>query len=149
MKVKEVINKCEDLLDVVYTKEDLLACFNVVENELAVDYIPLYATHQCSSRVVYYSEFEYRPVRIVNCNCDFKIYPEFIEGKEDVVEIKYSYMPYSKSIYDECSYGEKYLDCLAYGTVCEYLCSQGFFEEALLWKKKYKNQIQALYEVKE
>ena len=148
MKVKEVISKCEDLLEVSYTKEDLLYCFNMVENELALDYLPLYATHRCNSRAVYYAEFEHQPVRIVGCNCGFKIYPEFIEGKADITEIKYSYIPHSKDLYDECSYDEKYLECLAYGTVSEYLCMQGFYEEAALWDKKYKKEIQELYEVK-
>lgn len=144
MKVIEVISKCEELLSVNYTRDDLLTCFNLVENELALDYLPLYAIHKCDAQVVYYAEFEYQPVRIVNCNCGFKIYPEFIEGKEDIVEIKYSYIPHSKDLHDECSYDEKYLDCLVCGTVAEYLCSQGFFEEANLWEKKYKKQIKDL-----
>lgn len=144
MKVKEVISKCEELLAVHYTKEDLLQCFNLVENELALDYLPLYATHKCDSPVVYYSDFEYQPVRIIDCNCKFKIYPEFLKGKENVTEIKYSYIPYAKDLYDDSSYDEQYLECLAYGTVAEYLCSQGFFEESWVWDKKYKNMIKLL-----
>ena len=144
MKVREVINECEALLSVDYTIEDLLSCFNLVENELALDYLPLYDTHKCNSRIVYYTEFQYQPVRIIDCNCKFKIYPEFLKGKEDITEIKYSYVPRSKALSDESSYDEQYLECLAYGTVSEYLCSQGFFEEALLWGKKYKNMIKLL-----
>lgn len=149
MKVKEVISKCEELLEVSYTRDDLLSCFNLVENELALDYLPLYAIHTCNDKVVYYADFDYLPARILGCNCEFKLYPEFLEGKEDVTEIKYTYIPRSKDLHDECSYDEKYLNCLAYGTVAEYLCSQGFYEESYLWDKKYKTQIQKLYEEKQ
>jgi hypothetical protein len=149
MKVREVIDKCEELLDVGYTREDLLNCFNLVEKELALDYFPLYAKHQCNAQAVYYNELEHNPVRIVDCNCNFKILPTHIESKKTITEIKYTYTPSQKGLYDECSYDESYLDCLVHGVIAEYLCEQGFFEEAILWGKKYKEQIQKLYEVKE
>lgn len=144
MKVKEVIDKCEELLEVNGTKEDLLACFNVVENELALDYLPLYATHVCNSNIVNYAEFEYNPVRIVGCNCKFKIYPTHIEAKETITNIQYAYTPNNKELYDECSYSKDFLKCLAYGTISEYLTTQGFYEEAVLWNKKYKKEIELL-----
>lgn len=149
MKVRSVIDKCEELLEVSYVRDDLLACFNLVENELSLDYFPLYATHSCNSHLVYYTEFEYNPVRVVSCDCKFKLYQEYIESKETITEVKYTYTPYSKGLGDECSYSEEYLDCLAYGTISEYLCSQGFYEESLLWDEKYKRQIKKMYEVKE
>lgn len=144
MRVIDVISKCEDLLEVNYTREDLLSCFNSVENELALDYLPLYATHQCNSKIVHYNEFEYNPVRIVGCNCKFKIYPTYIESKEDITQIEYAYTPNPKALYDECSYGEEFTECLSYGTISEYLLSQGFYEESVLWTKKYKKEIEGL-----
>lgn len=144
MKVREVISKCEELLDVSYTKEDLLNCFNIVENELALDYLPLYATHPCESKVVYYSEFQYNPVRIVGCNCAFKVYPTHIEAKETITSIQYAYTPNKKTLYDECSYSKEFLDCLVYGIISEYFVSQGFYEEAILWSDKYKQEIKFL-----
>lgn len=146
MKVKEVIDKCIELLDVDYTKEDLLECFNVIENELALDYLPLYHTHKCNSTKVYYTELEYNPVRIVSCNCKFKLYPEFITSKEVITEVVYSYTPNAKTMYDECSYDEKFLNCLTYGMITEYFIRQGFFEEAILWGRRYKNELQAWYD---
>jgi hypothetical protein len=144
MKVKEVIDKCEELLEVESTKEGLLDCFNLVEHELALDYLPLYATHQCNSNTVAYTELEYNPVRIVGCNCKFKIYPTHIEAKEAITEIKYAYTPNKKTLYDECSYDKEILECMVYGTISEYLLSRGFYEEAALWDKKYKKEIKSL-----
>ena len=145
MKVKDVIDKCEELLEVNSAKEDLLSCFNIIEHELALEYLPLYETHQCNSKVVKYSELEYNPVRIIACSCGkFKLYPTYIEGKETITEIKYAYTPHPKSLYDECSYNEDILKCITYGTVAEYLTSQGFYEEAILWNEKYKKEIKLL-----
>ena len=47
--------------------EKLLHCFNLVENELALDYLPLYAEEEIEniSGAVYYSEFSKRVVRIL------------------------------------------------------------------------------------
>lgn len=144
MKVVDVIDKCIELIDVHYAKEDLLRCFNYVENELALDYLPLYATHQCNSTTVYYTEFEYSAVRIVSCNCKFKIYPTHIESKDVITEIIYSYTPNKKDLYDECSYNREVLNCLVYGTISEYLLSQCFYEEAADWNDKYKREIKLL-----
>jgi hypothetical protein len=73
MKVREVIDRCGELLEVNYTKEDLLSCFNIVENELALDYLPLYATHKCNSKIVEYIEFEYNPVETIPANFEIRI----------------------------------------------------------------------------
>ena len=144
MKVIEVIDKCEDLLEVNYTRADLLDCFNSVEQELALNYLPLYATHTCNSNIVYYDELEYAPVRIVGCNCKFKIYPKYIESKEAITSIQYAYTPCNKELLDECSYSQEFLSCLTKGVISEYLLSQGFYEEAAAWREKYKKEIELL-----
>lgn len=141
MRVKDVIDKCIALLDVVADKFDLLSCFNLIEHELALDYFPLYATHKCNTQTVLYTELEHKPVRIVKCNCGFKIFPEHIEAKELITEITYAYAPDEKELYDECSYGDSLFDCLVLGTIHEYLLMQGFYEEAILWDLKYKKEI--------
>ena len=144
MKVKEVIDKCQELLEVENTKDDLLMCLNLVESELATDYLPLYETHNCNSNTVKFSELKYKPIRIVSCNCRYKIYPTYIESKENITEIKYTYIPSKKDLHDECSYNDMCFKCLVYGTIAEFLCSQGFYEEAAQWSEKYKREIKLL-----
>ena len=144
MKVREVMDKCKELIEVDNTMSELLDCFNRVEHELALDYLPLYDTHICNSNLVSYSDFKYCPVRIVNCNCKFKIYPDHIESKEIIKEIIYAYTPNSKDIFDDCSYNNEVFNCLVYGTIAEFLTLQGFYEEAALWDKKYKKEIKFL-----
>lgn len=145
MRVKDIIDKCVALLDVKSDKDDLLSCFNIIENELALDYFPLYAKHQCDANTVYYDDLEYEPVRIVSCNCEFKIYPTHIESKDTITDITYTHAPYKKGLYDECSYGDGLFNCLVYGTISEYLLTNRFYEEAILWNMKYKKEIDELF----
>ena len=144
MKVKEVIDKCQALLDVESAKEDLLRCFNIIENELALDYLPLYTTHKCNSAVIKFDELEYNPVRIVSCNCDYKVYTDCIKSKDNITSIQYAYTPNTKNIHDECSYNEAVMNCLVYGTISEYLLTKMFYEESMRWTKKYKKEIETL-----
>lgn len=144
MNVKFVINKCIDALDVEYTKDELLNCFNLVENQMAMDYFPLYKTHQCDSKTVYYSEFEYNPIRIISCNCKFKVHEEYIESKDIINEIIYSYAPNKKDFSDECTYNIEFLDCYVYGIISEFLLRHMFYDEASYWNEKYKKEIKLL-----
>ena len=148
MKVNSIINRCIELLDIDSNKEDLLHCFNIIENDLALDYFPLYETQQCDSKIVYFSELKKNIVRMVDCNCKFKIYPDCIKSKENITEIKYTYVPEEKDLYDDCSYGDEYFNCFIYGVISEYLLCQRFYEEAALWNRKYKKEIQKLCEVR-
>lgn len=144
MKVKSVINRCMELLDVGSTKDDLLDCYNSIEKELSLDYFPLYAIQKCNSDTVYYKELEYEAARIVQCSCPFKIYPEYIKAKENIVEVVYTYIPKEKDLFGDCSYNDSFFDCLVYGIISEYLLSQGFFEESIRWTDKYHNEIKSL-----
>ena len=144
MKVKSVINKCKELLEIDADNDGLLRCYNFAEQEMALDHFPLYAMHQCDSKKVYYSDLEYHAVRIVKCNCPFKLYPEYMKAKENIKEIVYTYIPPEKYLYDDCVYGEEFFDCLVYGTISEYLISRGFYEESIRWTKKYRDVIKLL-----
>ncbi len=144
MNVKFVINKCIDLLEVEYTTEELLRCFNLVETEMATDYFPLYKIQYVNSKKVYYAELDYHPIRIISCNCKFKLYKEYMESKDVIKEVIYSYAPDDKGCYDECAYGFEFLNCYIYGIMSEFLISQGFFEESIRWINKYHDAIKSL-----
>ena len=144
MNAKFVINKCIDLLEVEYTVEELLRCFNLIEKEMATDHFPLYKIHAANNKRVYYSELDCHPIRIVSCNCKFKVYKEYIESKDVIKEIVYSYAPDDKGLYDECEYDSEFLNCYVYGILSEYLMTQRFFEESIRWTDKYRDEIKLL-----
>ena len=139
-----MINKCEDLLCVDYTREDLLHCYNIIEQDLALNYDPLYETHRCDTKVIYFTDLKYKPARIISCNGKFKIYPTYIESEENIKEVIYSYIPNTKKLTDDSSYNSSVLNCLAYGIMAEFMLLHGFYEEAMPWHNRYQQEIKML-----
>ena len=134
--------------------EALLRCFNLVENELALDYLPLTAEENVATETgsVFYSDLKRAAVRILKV-CDkwgneveFKLYPEYLKTQPGEWKIHYSYTPVEKSMNGQSDfllYASVRL--FAYGMAAEYSLAAGLFEEAAVWDKKYKDAIAATY----
>ncbi len=134
--------------------EALLRCFNLVENELALDYLPLYAeeTLVTDTGCVYYNEFSRTAVRVVKVEDEwgnevpFKLFPEYLKTQGGKLLIRYAYAPNKKMLNGESDYRvHASVRLFAYGIAAEYSLSVGLFEEAAVWDKKYKDAIAAAY----
>lgn len=134
--------------------ENLVRCFNLVENELALDYLPLLAEEKIKTDTgaVYFTEFSNavsKIVKIVDCNGNslpFKIFPEYLKTQAGEITITYAYAPKEKSISEESDFkAYASVRLFAYGIACEYSLASGMFEEASVWDKKYKEAIRASY----
>ena len=86
--------------------ELLLQCFNRVENELALDYLPLLAEDEmlASTGVVRYAELTYPAVRVF-CVEDgdgeslkYTLFPDRLETSAGKVKVVYAYNPTEKTI---------------------------------------------------
>lgn len=137
--------------------ESLLKCYNLVENELALDYLPITAEDEVwtDTGVVYFSELAQRVVRIVRITdawgneTPFTLYPEYVKTQPGRVKISYTYVPKEKTLDAECEH-MRYVSerLMAYGIATEYALASGLFEEAAVWDKKYKDAIAAAYRAK-
>lgn len=152
MKVKEVIDKCYELLSIEKTEENtdiLLKCYNITENELATSYIPLITT-DCTTldgNKIEYKNLEKNAYRIIevkdyhNEKLNYTLYHTYMEVKKRfegvLYYIKYSYLPKEKTIKDNCEYSAGKARLLIFGTCAEYCLSQLNFEEAKCWHDKY------------
>ena len=134
--------------------EKLLHCFNLVENELALDYLPLYAEEEIEtlSGAVYYSEFSKRVVRILRVigesgnAVSFKLFPEFLKTQGGKIIVAYTYAPSEKGLDGESDYIlQASVRLFAYGIAAEYSLAIGAFDDAAVWDKKYKDAIAAAY----
>ncbi len=134
--------------------ENLLRCFNLVENELALDYLPLYAEEvvETETGCVYYSELSRSAVRVVKVedtwgnDTAFRLFPEYLKTQGGKIKIRYAYSPEKKTIDGESDYRTHASERLfAYGMAAEYSLSLGLFEEAAVWDKKYKDAVAAAY----
>ncbi len=137
--------------------ERLLDCFNLVENELALDYLPLYAEEELESDsgAVYYSELSKRVVRVLRVADEggnalaFKLFPEYLKTQGGKIKVAYTYAPNAKGIEDESDYIlQASVRLFAYGIAAEYSLAVGAFEDAAVWDKKYKDAIAAAYRAK-
>ncbi|MBQ8309068.1 MAG: hypothetical protein IJX96_04465 [Clostridia bacterium] len=133
---------------------DLLRCFNLVENELAIDYLPLYAEEEVESDTgaIYFSSLSRSVVRILRV-CDewgndaaFKLFPDYLKTQGGKVAIRYTYTPKEKTVDGVSDFASNVsLRLFAYGIAAEYSLASGLFEDAALWDKKYKDAITAAY----
>lgn len=137
--------------------ENLVRCFNLVENELATDYLPLFAedTLETATGAVYYADLERAPVRIVKVfdgtgeEVAFQLFPDFLKAEAGKLRIRYSYMPKEKTIDSSSDFLLSVsVRLFAYGIAAEYALASGRYEEAAIWGKKYKNAIYAAYRKK-
>ncbi|MBR2647134.1 MAG: hypothetical protein IKD47_06230 [Clostridia bacterium] len=134
--------------------ELLLDCYNMVENELALDYLPLYAEEEVETQtgVVPYSIFSRKAVRILRVSDEwensakFTLFPEYLKTQQGKVKVAYTYTPEKKTIDDNSDYlVQASVRLLAYGVAAEYCLASGMYEDAAVWDKKYKDAINAAY----
>lgn len=137
----------------VETKK-LLQCFNLVENELALDYLPLQVETELETTTgaIYYNELPKNVVRILKVKDEwdnsvpFKLFPEYLKTQSGKVRILYSYTPDNKEL-EDCSDFTLYASVrlFAYGMAMQYSLAGGLFEEANVWQQKYKNALSKAY----
>ncbi len=137
--------------------ENLLRCFNIVENELALDYIPLNAEDEFESEtgVISYTQFQNSVVRVIGVEdqwgnaVSFKLFPKYLKTQSGRVRVSYSYTPKEKTIDEKSDYTlQVSVRLFAYGIATEYALANGLFEEATIWDKKYKDAVQAAYKLR-
>lgn len=134
--------------------ENLLQCFNLVENELALDHLPLYAedTLETLTGTVAYSELSHSVVRVIGVydeageEVGYKLFPAYLKAQAGKLTVRYTYTPTAKTMTGSSDY-TLYASArlFAYGMAAEYAAASGEYEAAAIWDKKYKEAIVAAY----
>ncbi len=170
MKVKSVLSLAaanlgrEDLVAAVNNCAEepigevasLLRCYNLVENEIALDYFPLKneETLTVYGGVIPYAQLSYAPVTVFSVKdlcgrpIDFEVRPANVflpAGKEEqTVTLAYSYSPKEKSFTDDTEFRGKISGrLLSFGVAYEFCLSCGQYAEAATWEKKYREALRA------
>ena len=153
-KITAVINK---LTPSCKESDLLLSCYNLVENEVAREYIPLVMeeTFETETGAIYYSQLSEKAVRIIKTQDGFgndiscKLFPDYLKTQAGKIVVRYSYAPKGKTFEDECAFTISVSEnLLVYGVVAEYYLAGGFFEESAVWERKYKDAVAAAYRAK-
>lgn len=160
MTVRKIIEESAELLGVELTEENtenLLRSYNLIENELAIDYFPLRTVDKLliKDNKIKYTELKNMPYRILkildyqNDEVKYHIYTEYIELKKNYngayFFVIYNYIPKEKSVDDNCEYDERYKQVLKYGVCSEYCVQVGCFETASIFSEEYKRHIKEIY----
>ena len=135
----------------------LVECFNRVQNELALDYLPLMAEDELMSAtgVIAYTELAHPATRILCVedaegeSVEFKLFPNRLETQEGKVKVFYSYAPTEQNIDGVCEYETGVSKRLfVYGMAAEYALIAGENDKASVWDKKYKEAVNAAYKLR-
>ncbi len=132
----------------------LLRCYNLVENEIALDYFPLRWEEilPISCGEIPYEAFAYAPVEVLSAEEDgrrlgFALSASAlrVEGaRTDRVKVRYLYSPAEKGWEDDCAFPEKIsARLLSFGVCSEYCLTNGKFGEAAMWEKKFREALRA------
>ncbi len=132
----------------------LLRCFNLVENEVALDYLPLLAEDEMETEtgVIHYAALSREAARVVGVwdewgnTVPFTLFPDYLKTQPNKVRVRYTYLPKEKSFKDKSDFTlQASVRLFAYGVAAEYALASGLFEEAAVWDQKYKDAIKAAY----
>ena len=132
----------------------LLRCFNLVENEVALDYLPLLAEDEMETETgtIYYAKLSREAARVVGVwdewgnAVPFTLFPDYLKTQPNKVRVRYTYLPREKTFKDKSDFTlQASVRLFAYGVAAEYALASGLFEEAAVWDQKYKDAIKAAY----
>lgn len=133
---------------------ELLRCYNLVENEIALDYFPLRAeeSFEPTDGAVLYAQFSYAPVgvtKVVGARGDvpFELLPACLRltgAAEGRVTVRYTYSPAQKEWNDDSEFSGKIsARLMSFGVAGEFCLSHGQYQEAAMWDKKYRDALKA------
>ncbi len=139
----------EEIADFEKTVNSLLRCFNIVENEVAIDYLPLTAEARMESEdgKLLFTAFARSMVSVLSVTDEYgnpvgyAVYPEYVKTQKGKVVVTYSYAPEMKALTSESDFSRIPERIFSYGVACEYCLIGGLYDEAVVWDKKYKDAL--------
>jgi len=129
----------------------LVNCFNLVNNEIATEYIPCLKTQtfQTDSFKINFTSFTYSLNEIISVkdekgrNIKYKVFDSYIMAMANDVEITYSCHPSTLTL------SQSFTTLIpervyAYGIAREYYFIKTLFDDASVWENKFKDSLQVL-----
>lgn len=136
----------------------LLRCYHLVENEIALDYFPLYKEESLpvTDGAIPYRDFAFAPVEVERVTAEgrelcFEPLSDRlrVEGTALRARVRYRYSPAEKAWTDDSEFSGKIsARLLSFGVASEFCLSAGQFGEAATWEKKYREALKAAHIVR-
>lgn len=132
-------------------QENLVKCFNLVNNEIASEYIPIIKCERVKPQdfKVEFSNLSNKVLQIISVRdtfgrkVRFKVYDNYLMAFASSVDIIYQTLPDTLLITSE--FNSTLPDRVyAYGVAREYYFQQTLFDEADIWEDRFKNSLSVL-----
>ncbi len=134
----------------------LLNCYNLVENQIALDYYRLKReeTFTVQNGRIEYSKFIYAPIDVIGVTdsagktLEFKLLPDYLQLAQEVTAatVLYAYSPTEKTIHQKSAFSDKLSTRLiAYGVTCEKCMQEGRFQEAAVWEDRFVDALRNIH----
>ena len=131
--------------------ESLINCFNLVNNEIASEYLPYIKSErmQTNNFKIFFTDFSYDLCEIISIkdkngrSLKFKIIDNYVMVFAKEVDVIYSVIPQNMTInssFDSLIPARVF----AYGIAREYYFIQTLFDDADIWENRLKNSLQVL-----
>ena len=137
--------------DQTLIRDCLVNCFNLVNNEIASEYLPYLKseTIETDNFKINFTSFSEKLREIISIkdsygnNVKYKVFESYVMVFFFYVTICYSFLPSSLSISSQFSslLPER---VFAYGIAREYYLGQALFDDADIWEKRFKNALMVL-----
>lgn len=137
--------------------QSLLHCYNLVENELALDYLPLNYEEEVNltEGEVPFSALSFAPIMIQevlarNEPVVFVVRPDGlvpqVKNVNEPVRVKYAYSPKEKKLDEQGAYsGRVSARLISYGVAREFCLIHMLYEEAKMWEGRFYEAIRAAH----
>ncbi len=128
----------------------LLRCFNLVNQEIASDYLPFLCTEKIdvNNSILSFEDLSKTLINVYELKGSFgksvryKLYPNYIEVFGRAKSITYSFLPSDFALSDEFEfYNGLSARIYAYGVASEYLLCDGLSEDAEIWEERFKESL--------
>ncbi len=134
--------------------KSLLRCYNLIENEVALDFFPLKTSETFSpaEEKISYKDFSSAPVNILKVTDEggtpltFRVLPTYLSlpGCTRRVRVTYSYSPEKKQLDEETAFSDHIsARLLAFGVASEYCITNRKFSEGAMWGRRYRDALRA------
>lgn len=149
---KEMFSKLENSTELSAKEKEkferMVRCFNLVNQEIASEYIPYLCKENVSGSIINFSQLSKKVINIFQVKGKFgldllfKVYPNFIEVQGNAKSVTYSFLPEEITAEDDVQ-----LFCgitarvLAYGVASEYLLLDGVSQDAEIWENRFKQSL--------
>ena len=130
----------------------LLNCYALVENEVALDHLPLRAaeTLESGDGTLEFIRFSRPPVDVLSVQdtygeVAFEVFPARLRlPGSGTYTVVYTYAPAAPQIGGETAFSDKVsARLLSCGVACEFLLAAGRYAEAAVWEEKFRAALRA------